>query len=53
MKIYQHKITKEFIQKNCKGDYSFQYGSHQGLPKRIIENSNDWELVSPKQNASN
>jgi len=53
MKIYQNKVTKDLVLQNWEGDYSFQYGGHQRLPKRIIENSNDWELISPKQNASN
>jgi hypothetical protein len=53
MKIYQNKLTKDFAMQISNGDYKHQYEKSFYFPKRIIENSNDWELVSPKQNASN
>jgi hypothetical protein len=46
MKIYQNKFTKDLVLQNWEGDYSLQYEKNFYLPKRIIENSSDWELVN-------
>jgi hypothetical protein len=48
MKIYQNKFTKDLVLQNWEGDYSLQYEKNFYLPKRIIENSSDWELINKK-----
>lgn len=48
MKVYQNKITKDLVLQNWEGNYSLQYEKNFYFPKRIIENSNEWELINSK-----